>query len=478
MDPKVHALLESRAFQLEDYPWFMANPRSMNLYEPRLGKTVITVSCILTDPNCSKILVLCSKNAVNVWRRHFIELHALLGCNRSLELRLVRGDASTRQMLWAQPCTKQMTVFLTTFGSMDRDTKYLQLPSMVKKLLLDTVIGDEVHLRWRNRKNKAVAYAKWLTRPEVCKRFHALSGTLTSKGGPTDFWAILNMIDPKRFSSFWQFANIWCEIIDNGFGKEIIGPRNLPAFHKMLQTYARIRIRKICAPQMPVVARSLIRVQMTAPQRRLYEAIKEDMFIMTEEGSFVVVSNSLESNTRFRQICTCPAILGTEFGVGAAVEDMIERLTDEDAGESDRHVVIFLQFKKAAEHVMGALSAAGFKDIFFLFGGMEAEDQEEQIRRFQETKGIILCTVQYAQAFSLVPSLVAYFIGYSYDPGDNKQAEDRLVPQEGMDSIMAYYYCCVDSPDEKLAETVNMKNRRISITIGSAQHRVGITKEG
>lgn len=471
MPVRVQKLLESRAFQLEDFPWFYANPRSMILYDPRLGKTVMTTALLLTDPLCSKILILASKNAIGVWLTHLQDLHKQLACTRTMEVRLVRGDAFTRHLLYEKPRTAQITVYLTTFGSMDRDYQFLQLPSSIKAGLgnFDTVIGDEIHLRWRNRKNKAVAYAKWLTRSEVCRRFHPLSGSLASKGGPTDYWAILNMIDPKLFASFWRFAGTWCEIIDNGYGKEIIGPRNLPAFHKMMSRYARIRIRSVVAPQMPKVTRELVHVDMTSTQRRLFEALHQDMYTFREDGSMIVVTNSLETNTRFRQICACPAILGEEFGVGAAVEDIIERLADTEATEADRHVVIYLYFKAAMPHVAKALYAAGFTNISMLYGGIELEDQAKQIDQFRRSKGIMLCTVHYAQAFSLVPSEVCYFVGYSYDPGDNRQAEDRLVPQTGINPITAYYYCCNDSPDIQLADTVNLKNKRITLTTGAAK---------
>src|SRR5690606_26355302 len=118
----------------------------------------------------------------------------------------------------------------------------------------------------------------WLTRPSVCKRFHALSGTMASKGGPADFWALLNMIDPQKFSSYWQFANTFVEYIDNGFGREAIGPKNLEQFWALMDRYSRRRFREECAPYMPKVQRELLRIPPTAEQTKFWTNLKADNF--------------------------------------------------------------------------------------------------------------------------------------------------------------------------------------------------------
>ena len=461
-----------RSYQEEDLPFFLVNPRSMILYEPRMGKTVIACNVMAHDNDCERILIVCPKNAMGVWYDHIKEWFAYICPEFTLDIRLVRGKGSKasfeRNKVWTNPIRCAITVWIVTFGALDRDIEFLQLPSTIKSgLTFDTVIGDEIHRRLRNRKNKTTKYIKWLCRPQVCKRVHMLSGTMAGKGGPQDFWAVLNILNPGEFSSFWRYANQWCETTNNGFGMEIIGPKNLRMFHQnILDRYSRRRFRK--DTKMPKIQRSLKKVEATTEQLKIVHGLQTDSLAWIGD-KLIVAATSLEAVLRKRQVLTCPKLLNPELGYGAALEDLIEYLTDEDneLSEDDKHIVIFSDFRKALPWFEHALKGAGFENVWQLYGGMEFELQQERINLFRKTKGIILCSTQYAQAFSLVPATQCFHIGYAWDPNDNKQAEDRLVPQEGENPIDSYYYG-YRGIDEGIAESVSIKNKLISLTIGSA----------
>lgn len=460
-----------RDFQAEDLPWFLANRRSLNLYEPRLGKTVVTTLVGILDPRCNIVLIACPKNAMSVWKSHIERLYKEFKPETTVEVRLVKGKNNTakeqRHKLWLKPRTAEVTFYIVTFAALLRDFELLTLPSTRKSgLIFNMVIGDEVHLQLRNRKNKMVQVFKtFVADPTV--RFHALSGTMASKGGPSDFWAVLNLIDQRAFSSYWKFVYMFHEIHDGTWGKEIIGLKNIELFHKaVLEKYSRRRFRAVCAPHMPKVTRELLHVEMNAEQQQLYNQMETDNFVITSNDNMIVASTSLENLLRKSQILTCPAMLGGKT-VGAAMEDLIDRLSDADSGE-DTHVVIFSRFRKALPYFEKALRDAGFNNVWQLYGGLEPEVLDKRTELFRKTKGIILCSIKYAQAFSLVPAITSYVIGYEWDPNDNKQAEDRLVPQQGTDPIMSYYYSYDGTSDAEMAYAVTVKNKRITVTTGSA----------
>lgn len=460
-------------YQEEDLPFFLSHKKAMILYEPRLGKTYLTTHIFAYDPECNRVIVCCPKNAFHEWRIHFEELFPTL-CNRSVEVRIIRGKGSRavqqRQELWTKPTKADLLVYITTFAAMQNDLKFLMLPA-TRGLMAGTygIIGDEVHKQMRNRKNKSVELMRQLVNMPRTKRFHPLSGTLANKGGPLDFWPILNIINRLEFSSYWKFAYSFMEIVDGAYGKEFIEPKNLKQFWSILDRYSRRRFKHICRPDMPKVQRSRLKLEPTLEQINMVNVLKDEGFIFSGDSG-VVAATSLEQTLRFRQIAACPRIFGPDFGYGVAIEDLTERLLDEDMSPTpdDRHVVIFSEFRTALDLFAEYLSAHGFQHIFKLHGGLEPEEQHARIKAFRETKGIMLCTSTYAEAFSLSPAQQCFHIGYSWDPNVNRQAEDRLVPQQGDYTISSMYYT-LDGIDNDLAHTLDSKSDRISITINRSQ---------
>lgn len=456
-------------YQVEDIEWFLKNPRSMILYEPRMGKTVVTTNVIARDPNCRSILLACSKNAVGTWIDHLIVWYKHLQPGLKLEIRLIRGKNSSapaqRKHLYLFPRSADVTVYITSFASLDKDWDWLQKqwPGF------DTFIGDEVHKKWRKRQNKGAEVARGIAKR--VRRFHALSGSLGGKKGPQDYWAVLNMIDHREFSSYWRFVNRFCiELKNHWGGVEHIDLINVAEFHQLLDKYSRRRFRHVEALWMPKVVRSLIPVQMDALQMRVYDELVADGFSFTED-KMIIAATAMEGVIRMRQLFACPSIFDTNLGMGAAWQDLLDRLADDDEdvelNTTDKHIVIFTPFKQAFPHMRKSLEQAGFK-VYQLSGGIEHEEQRTQIDGFKQSKGVMLCTISYAQAFSLVPAQQCFFFGYDFDPSENRQAEDRLIPPTGSYPINAWYYCYKGTHDETIAEQVNQHQRTITLTVGSA----------
>jgi hypothetical protein len=452
----MHFVIGEREYQEIDVPWFLDNPRSLILYEPRMGKTVVAVKVMAKDPRTRIVLIVCSKNAINVWQDHIDGMWPQLAPDRSYEVRLVKGGKNPskakalRDAEWKRVRTSDVTFYIVTYGSLEKDWEKL-------RIMFDTVICDEFHLRMLNRKNKTVSMIRSLSRPATAHRVHLLSGTPTRKKGPADFWAVFNILAPGRFTSYWNFVYTHMEVNDGRYGKEILGILDVKRWHNVLDSMSRRRFRAIDAPHIPAVQRTPRWFELTPSQRAVYDQFASEDFLWVGD-ELIVAQNSLEKATRFRQLLSCPAMLDPSYGVGGAMERIIERLTDDDATEEDKHTVIFTEFAQALPHFKAALNSAGFNHVYTLQGGMEPEDLAHAIKRYRESRGIILCSIKYAQAFSLEPAKESHFIGFSWDPNDNKQAEDRLLPQQGVNPILANYYAARDTKDADLMDAVHFYN--------------------
>lgn len=456
--------LTLRPFQEEDVAFFLSHPRSGIWYEPRLGKTVVGTT-ILAKTLPKSVLIVCPKNALYVWRDHITEWFKHWAPAAQVKTTIINTKYTSpakRQALWLTPRDADVNVFIVTYGSLLNDYVWLE----TRKLSFEAQIYDEYHKYFKSRKTKSFHMASVLTRN--AKRVHPLSGTPTTKG-PQEFWPVLNICNRHYFSSYWKFVNAFCVTVKNQWGGlEIISPRNLDEFHRTLERFGRVRLRKDVAPQMPKIQRSLLHIEMTDEQRRLYQQLQEDDFIWTAGDKLVVAASSMERILRLRQLLVCPAILDPTTGSGGAIEDLTDHLKEAPT-DDERHVVIFTPFRPALDYFERHLRREGFENVWQLYGGLEPEDLHSRIKAFQASKGIILCTIKYAQAFSLCPAQTAYFIGYEWDPNDNKQAEDRLIPQSGHQPILAYYYSYQSSIDDMTAYTVNIRQETISVTLKSGQ---------
>lgn len=457
-----------RWFQEEDLPFFMTHPKSLMLYEPRLGKTVLTCNILAKDPQTSSILIACSKSAMSTWIEHFaLWFDHLRGpTNYQVDFRIIRGkgsDAKAKRMAeWLRPRKPGfITVYMVTFNALIFD--YPDFPSGLR---FDTIIGDEVHKVLRSRTTKSAGIFRDLTKE--CRRFHALSGTLAGKWGPGDYWTLLNIINRKEHSSYWAWVNTFCIVVDGAFGKEIWGVKNEDVYQRHMSRFARTRRRSECASNMPNVVRDMIWVDMSKSQRRMFTELGgKQAYTITEKGDIVVSRNSLEKTVRKRQILACPKIIDPDVKeYGGAIDDLIERLLDARENEDDagQHIVIFAAARKIFPFVEAALRENGYTNIFTLVGGVEPEELTSIVAKFRATKGIILCTTQFAQGFSLDSSTLCFHLVWDYDPNNNKQAEDRLVGQTGDHSINSYYYAYHHTEDDEWAERITLKHKIIRAT--------------
>lgn len=448
-----------RFYQDEDLRELGPVRRSGLLYEMRLGKTPTTIRRIVVRGQ-TIIVVICPKNALYVWRNHILGRQGELCFDeRDCEVRICHGSATERQFEWMDRRTCSVTWYITTYGSFMRDLesilKYIPIPH--------AVVLDECK-RIRNYKSLGFKAVKRYTKPSSVD-VHFLEGTPTNKG-PKDFWTMLNIIDGKRFGSYHTYTDYFYETVEGFFGgTELAQPRNLDDFHRLLGKYFRVRYRADVRPQMPTVQRSLVPVDMDGEQRRLYEGLDLDSFVWANRDSLVVAPSSLELSIRLRQILICPRILEPTLGLGAAWDALVETLEDAET-DDERNVVVYCPFTKPFPYWEADLIRRGFPNVILLHGGLSPRGQEQALNKARQTRGQVICSIRFAEAFSLAPATASYFIGQEWNPNTNRQAEDRLVPQEGTNPINAYYFAHNSTLESDIVEHLNVQQRIIDKTMG------------
>lgn len=451
-----------RQKQIPGYTQLVSQRRHLLRWKQGTGKTVCVVKAMYdTSRRC--VLIICPSNAIHVWETHIKEwyegLDAACGKDTSYNIHMVRwkfNDANKRRVTFASfDRGADVNIYITTAGAFLRDFDILAIHSF------DCIIVDEAkRLGLTNRKSKFYERLKPFCRDlpkEGC--FWPLTGTPGHT--PDVFWPIFNLFDPKTFSSFWKFMESYCYMIKNPWGQtEILGLKKeaQEGWYRLLHAKTSALTKEELGHQ--ETQRQLLYVEMDPSQERLYKQFQYEMY--AEVGEDIILAQTAMTQTiRYRQILICPKIIDPEATYGAAFSDFLEQL------EADPHVVLFTPYTKAIPHFVQGLREAGYSNVITLSGeeGLLPDELRSRLELFRSTKGICICSILFATAFSLEPAQACYFIGYDYDPDNNEQAEERLNRLTTPHLVNAYYYCYSGTYDETMCTNVNVRRMKANVTL-------------
>lgn len=421
--------------------------RAILYMDAGLGKSRTAVEVAVRLFPDEPILVLCSKKALNTWRREWMKWTTL---GRSA-LQIVEGSPSQRRVQWAN---KEARIFVVTFQTGKNDYSRHILPRK-----FTNVIGDEVKL-WRNRSAKNFVF--WAPILRKFKNVLLMDGTLASRG-PQDLWTFLSIIEPRVYRSYWAFVGSFCETWDGPFGKEILGPKNTKQLGLALSRHL-IRISdedEEIQKQRPPLIRDVIPLDMTGEQERLYRQITDQMLLVTPEYDVVAAPSQLAVQVRQRQLLICPKILSPSYGYGSAIEHAMMELED------DPHQVFFTPYAKALPFISDAIVAAGFKAPFILKGGTSSDQVrfvEEEFAKDRSKERSVICTTGFAESFELPSAKQCRHIGFEWSQLMNIQAEKRLMRMITPHPVNSWYYVYENTVDDLMREVLNKKQTNVNIT--------------
>jgi len=439
-------LLDLRQYQWDGKDFLLRYKRVILGDDRGIGKTVQAIAAY-EELAPEHMLIVTSKNGLRAWQKNFPKCLTI-----APEVNIIRGTKVQRAKKWKE--CKNYSVSACTFRVWLSDHK-------TAPCRWELVIIDEAH-KARNRKTKIHKALKWLDTPYLW----LLTGTPVNKG-PQDLWGFLNLTRPKYYTSYWRFVSRYCIVIDGMFGKEIIGAQHTKALREELSTSLLRRTKKQVLPDLPPKIRQEMPIEMTDEQRKLYDVIIEEMMSELPGDQLLLTPNILAKVMRLRQLLVCPKVLNGELGYGAAIEEIADRI--EDHPKEDQHIVIFTPFAQALPYFEAYLLNRKLGPVFRLQGGMEPEEVAEVEKKFIETQGIILATIQFAQSFDLDSSSYGFFIGVEWNPDDNYQAEDRLHRFTTTKAVNIYYLTHQTTIDERSFQILDQKHstvKRMFSTVG------------
>jgi SWI/SNF-related matrix-associated actin-dependent regulator 1 of chromatin subfamily A len=284
------------------------------------------------------------------------------------------------------------------------------LPSWVSLDPIGTLIFDEAHVL-TNRSSRRTKAAFMLA--SRAKRIVALTGTpLWNK--PVGLWALLALIAPAAFGTYYEFAHRYCDPQTTDHGTRFDGSSNEEELLKRLSAVMIRREWHKLLGQLPPVTRDLY-IAAISPQ----EAFDIDLAAEALRDP-TAMTNTAGLLARYRKV------LG-DVKCKAALEVSKTTL------DRDEPVVLWTWHRSAAKQLHKTLLARKYES-FLVTGDMSAEKREQTLIAWKQSKGALVITIAVGQVgIDLSHSRLAIFAEIDFTPALVAQAEMRtFAPTRNM----------------------------------------------
>lgn len=387
------------AYQRVGIDWAVEINRGLIADEQGMGKTVqALVAASYYAP--SRALIICSKAKMNDWLEHAEEW-------TSIPATKLQGDAFTRSDLISN---------WDGFLICNYKTAQMHWKELVRS---DHLIVDEAH-KLRNRKTaqtKAVFKIAGYEKPVL------LLTASPSMNTASDWWPLLHILDPRRFSGYWAFAYRFLSVKNNGFGVDVgeVRPEEKDRLQAILDQYM-LRRPATMLKAMPDMKRWLEPHEMGEQQRGLYDEMEESG-VATHKGVELRSEGALSQITRMRQLALSPRLVFPEY----RGPDKIDTLIDFLSGRDGQTIV----FSMLAEMV--ALTALRLEDYGIrcsLFTGKQTDKQQtEHVAAFKAGRTDVLCATHGTggEGHNFPNAKRVVYLDLAWHPDGNKQAQRRIV---------------------------------------------------
>jgi SNF2 family DNA or RNA helicase len=397
-----------RGYQMQDSWYLQSRGSCLVLNEPRTGKTP-TMITVMKALGTKRNLVICPSSLVLNWAKEFKQWYP------EMKVYPVTGNKNKRIQIYAD-C--RATRYVNTVIIISKDT--WKLDKELHELSYDTAIVDEAHFlrNWKSKQSEAIFKIKATYR-------YPLTGTPSVKHG-SDVYGLLHFIDPTRYSSYWQFTDRYWEIQDNGWGKDIANAKK--AREKELLSLMEInsvqRKRQDVMKWLPKAQHQTIPVQLEGKQLKLYNQMLDTFMADDEETEHEIdTMNKLSQLMRLRQLCLDPRLLGFDVR-GSKTDALLEW-----AENNTEPFIVMTTFSSYFELVKPELEKLG-KKVEVIDGSVTKSNRQRIVEDFQSGKVDILLAniIAAGTGLTLDRSDTIIVLDKSFNPADNEQAQDRIVP--------------------------------------------------
>lgn len=292
-----------------------------------------------------------------------------------------------------------------------------------------TLIVDEVQCAVNRKAGRTKAITEIAHRS---KDVYLLSGTPIRRNYD-DLYALLHMLDPDRFGSYWTFASTYGEVVQGPFGKLVnspdehsaIGQAKIDTLQRDLYPYMLRREKVVTLGEdLPPKSYLELPAPLEAEQQKAYDELEKDLFttIETDPDGLMDLEafGTLAKLIRLRQVCLSLALVGGR-ATSSRLRQVEDLLTD-----IDDPTVIFTSFAEFAKLVASHKAFAKYSPRLVI-GELSREEREKSQDLFRAGDcQLMVCTIAAAGVgLDFTSSHNEIFTDGDWSAIANSQAEDR-----------------------------------------------------
>jgi len=388
--------------------------------EQGAGKTFVAANRIfrlLLENWDRKILILCPKSVVGVWKEQLM-IHAGLPCD------IVDGTPIRQRQILGGGCKIKVANYEKLLHSLDD----------FMKVQFDAIIGDEIHRCKNFTAQTSKAFRKLSSQAAWC---WGLSGT-PAPNSLEDWLGVLEAISPgilpckgaRGEATKTEFQARYClkEQLGGGGPFVVTGYRNVAELHTYVASITSRYTKAECLDLPPKVFSSRL-VKLEGEQGRVYKQLKKDAVArikgLKAEG-ILTVRNILTESLRLLQVVG--GFVPTDDGVvqelpekakWGALQEVLEEI-------GDKQVVVWCQFRPEVDWLATKLGEYGA--VVTLTGGTRSAARAAVVKRFQDgdARFFIGTTAAGGTGITLHASDTEIYYSRDYNLGSFLQSQDRI----------------------------------------------------
>jgi SNF2 family DNA or RNA helicase len=457
---KVYSLPSSvnvslRPYQQKGYEWMMllaeAGAGGCLADDMGLGKTIQAICFLVSQAEknpAAKHIIVCPSSLIYNWQQELEKFAPTISAI------VYHGNQRKTEQLQQE----NIQVIITTYGTLRADAGNLLAEPY------GVAIIDESH----NIKNPSAQITRAVSsiQATICM---ALSGTPVVNN-TFDLYSQLNVVLPGMFGSREFFKREYADAIDR-FGDE----EKIQALQKLTAPFILRRTKEQVASDLPEKTETVLWCDMTAPQREMYENIKEQirssLFLDIKTQGFSKSKLAvIQGILKLRQVCNSPLLLPDDERTcndSVKTEVLIEELKNILPSHK---ALVFSQFSTMLDLLAEECDKQGI--TYYHFDGQTPPAKRtEMVNAFQQEDNKVHLFLISLKAGNAGLTLTAADYVFLFDPWWNtavqQQAIDRTHRIGQTKNVFAYKMICKDTIEEKIIR-LQQKKKQLAEDLVSA----------